>query len=56
MRLLDNIVDYLTYAFAPMVLLWVAAVPAVGCVAEAWSPPVPLVASCYQFSRDRRED
>ena len=48
--LLDNIVDYLTYVFAPMVLLW----------ATGWLPDgvwggvvaaIPLVASCYQFTR-----
>jgi len=48
--LLDNIVDYLTYAFAPMVLLW-----AVGALPDgAWGgfvAAVPLVASCYQFTR-----
>ena len=53
--LLDNIVDYLTYAFAPMVLLW-----ATGYLPDGvWGgvvAAVPLVASCYQFSRSRRED
>jgi phosphatidylcholine synthase len=48
--LLDNIVDYLTYAFAPMVLLW-----AIGALPDgAWGGVVaalPLVASCYQFTR-----
>jgi phosphatidylcholine synthase len=48
--LLDNIVDYLTYAFAPMVLLW-----AIGALPEgAWGgvvAAVPLVASCYQFTQ-----
>jgi phosphatidylcholine synthase len=48
--LLDNIVDYLTYAFAPMVLLW-----ACGYLPDGvWGGIVaatPLVASCYQFSR-----
>ena len=48
--LLDNIVDYLTYAFAPMVLLW-----ANGYLPEgAWGgvlAAAPLVASCYQFCR-----
>jgi phosphatidylcholine synthase len=48
--LLDNIVDYLTYAFAPMVLLW----------ANGYLPGgfgggvvacIPLLASCYQFCR-----
>jgi phosphatidylcholine synthase len=48
--LLDNIVDYLTYAFAPMVLLWSGGFLPDG----AWGGIVaaaPLVASCYQFSR-----
>ena len=48
--LLDNIVDYLTYAFAPMVLLWSA-----GYLPEGWLggavAAVPLLASCVQFSR-----
>jgi phosphatidylcholine synthase len=48
--LLDNIVDYLTYAFAPMVLLWEAGyLPD-----DAWGgvvAAIPLVASCYQFCR-----
>jgi phosphatidylcholine synthase len=48
--LLDNIVDYLTYVFAPMVLLW-----ATGTLPDgAWGgvvAAVPLVASCYQFTR-----
>ncbi len=53
--LLDNIVDYLTYAFAPMVLLWSAGYlpddPWGGVVAA-----LPLVASCFQFCRTRRQD
>lgn len=48
--LLDNIVDYLTYAFAPMVLLWSA-----GFLPDGWLggvvAAVPLLASCVQFSR-----
>src|SRR6478609_7448885 len=48
--LLDNIVDYITYAFAPMVLLW-----ATGYLpADPWGGLVaalPLVASCFQFCR-----
>ncbi|QFG68470.1 CDP-alcohol phosphatidyltransferase family protein [Ornithinimicrobium pratense] len=48
--LLDNIVDYLTYAFAPMVLLWSA-----GYLPDGWLggvvAAVPLLASCMQFSR-----
>jgi phosphatidylcholine synthase len=47
---LDDIVDYLTYAFAPMLLLWSGDhLPggAVGAVALA----APLLASCFQFCR-----
>lgn len=48
--LLDNIVDYLTYVFAPMVLLW-----ATGLLPDGvWGgvvAAIPLVASCYQFTR-----
>jgi len=48
--LLDNIVDYLTYAFAPMVLLWANGyLP--GGVAGGICAAVPLAASCYQFCR-----
>jgi phosphatidylcholine synthase len=48
--LLDNIVDYLTYVFAPVVLLWTTGhLPhdAVGWILAA----LPLLASCYQFCR-----
>ena len=48
--LLDNIVDYLTYVFAPIVLLWTTGhLPdgALGWVVAA----LPLLASCYQFCR-----
>ena len=48
--LLDNVVDYITYAFAPMVLLWANGyLPdgAAGGVVAA----IPLLASCYQFCR-----
>jgi phosphatidylcholine synthase len=48
--LLDNIVDYLTYVLAPMVLLW-----ANGYLPDGvWGGVVaslPLLASCYQFCR-----
>lgn len=48
--LLDNIVDYLTYVFAPMVLLWTA-----GFLPDGWLggvvAAVPLLASCFQFCR-----
>jgi phosphatidylcholine synthase len=47
---LDDIVDYLTYAFAPVVLLWtddrLPSGPAGVVVAS-----VPLLASCFQFCR-----
>jgi phosphatidylcholine synthase len=48
--LLDNIVDYLTYVLAPMVLLWANGYLPDG----AWGGVVaslPIVASCYQFCR-----
>jgi len=48
--LLDNIVDYLTYVFAPVVLLLQS-----GYLPEGWLgtvvAAVPLVASSYQFCR-----
>src|SRR3712207_662070 len=48
--LLDNIVDYLTYVFAPIVLLWTT-----GHLPESWIgrvvAAIPLLASCYQFCR-----
>jgi phosphatidylcholine synthase len=47
---LDDIVDYLTYVFAPVVLLWTTgSLPggALGCVVAA----LPLLASSYQFCR-----
>jgi phosphatidylcholine synthase len=48
--LLDNIVDYLTYVFAPIVLLWTtSSLPdgAIGWIVAA----LPLLASSYQFCR-----
>lgn len=48
--LLDNIVDYLTYVFAPVVLLWTTdSLPqgVLGWVVAA----LPLLASSYQFCR-----
>jgi len=48
--LLDNIVDYLTYAFAPMVLLWANGYLPEG-AAGGVVAAIPLVASCYQFCR-----
>jgi phosphatidylcholine synthase len=48
--LLDNIVDFITYVFAPMVLLWANGyLP--GGAAGGIVAAVPLVASCYQFCR-----
>jgi len=48
--LLDNIVDYLTYVFAPIVLLWTTGhLPHSGL---GWLlAALPLLASCYQFCR-----
>ena len=48
--LLDNIVDYLTYAFTPMVLLWSAGYLGEGSSATVLAV-IPLVASAYQFCR-----
>lgn len=48
--LLDNIVDYTTYAFMPMVLLWSAGYLGEGTSATVLAV-VPLVASAYQFCR-----
>lgn len=48
--LLDNIVDYITYVFAPMALLWSTGHLPSG----AWGAAVaavPLLASCVQFCR-----
>ncbi|MEZ5193067.1 MAG: CDP-alcohol phosphatidyltransferase family protein [Nocardioides sp.] len=48
--LLDNIVDYLTYCFAPVVFLWTA-----GYFPDGWPGLVlaslPVLASSYQFCR-----
>ena len=47
---LDDIVDYLTYAFAPVVLLWTTGALPVG--AAGWVvAALPLLASSYQFCR-----
>jgi phosphatidylcholine synthase len=46
--LLDNIVDYLTYAFVPMVLLWTNGYLGDGFWATVLAV-LPLVASAYQF-------
>ena len=48
--LLDNIVDYLNYAFTPMVLLWTAGYLGEGTSATVLAV-VPLLASAYQFCR-----
>ena len=48
--LLDNIVDYMTYAFAPMVLLWANGYLPDGVLGGVVAA-VPLLASCYQFCR-----
>lgn len=48
--LLDNIVDYITYAFMPMVLLWSAGYLGEGTSATVLAV-VPLLASAYQFCR-----
>jgi len=48
--LLDNIVDYITYAFAPMVFLWVGGYLPGGTLG-AVAVSLPLLASCYQFCR-----
>jgi len=48
--MLDNIVDYLTYTFAPMVLLWSNGYLGDGLSATLLAV-TPLVASAYQFCR-----
>jgi phosphatidylcholine synthase len=48
--LLDNIVDYLTYVFTPMVLLWSTGYLGEGTSATVLAS-VPLLASAYQFCR-----
>ena len=47
---LDDIVDYLTYAFAPMLLLWSGGYLPEGSAGTVVAV-VPLIASCYQFCR-----
>lgn len=47
---LDDIVDYLTYAFAPMVLLWTGGYLPAG-VGGSVLAALPLLASSYQFCR-----
>jgi phosphatidylcholine synthase len=48
--LLDNIVDYMTYVFAPMVLLWSGGYLPAGAFGVMLAA-LPLVASSYQFCR-----
>jgi phosphatidylcholine synthase len=48
--LLDNIVDYLTYAFTPMILLWSTGYLGHGTSATVLAA-LPLLASAYQFCR-----
>ena len=48
--MLDNIVDYLTYAFAPIVLLWTGDYLPTGFLGAALAA-LPLLASSYQFCR-----
>jgi phosphatidylcholine synthase len=48
--MLDNIVDYLTYAFVPMVLLWSTGYLGSGTSATVLGI-IPLMASAYQFCR-----
>lgn len=48
--MLDNIVDYLTYAFVPMVLLWSTGYLGSGTSATVLAV-IPLMASAYQFCR-----
>lgn len=48
--LLDNVVDFLTYAFAPMVLLWSCGYLPEGALGAVVIGAV-LLASCFQFCR-----
>ncbi len=48
--MLDNIVDYMTYVFAPMVLLWSGGYLPEGNTGVMFAA-LPLVASSYQFCR-----
>jgi len=47
---LDDIVDYITYAFAPMVLLWTGSHLPAGTWGTVLAA-IPLLASSYQFCR-----
>ena len=48
--MLDNIVDYMTYVFAPMVLLWSGGYLPEGTPGVVFAA-LPLLASSYQFCR-----
>ena len=48
--MLENVVDYMTYVFAPMVLLWSGGYLPAG-TSGAVSAALPLLASSYQFCR-----
>src|ERR671929_217096 len=48
--LLDNIVDYMTYVFAPIVLLWSGGYLPAGTAGVVFAA-LPLLASSYQFCR-----
>ena len=48
--MLDNIVDYMTYVFAPMVLLWSGGYLPAGTSGVVFAA-LPLLASSYQFCR-----
>ena len=48
--MLDNIVDYMTYVFAPIVLLWSGSYLPEGNVGVVFAA-LPLLASSYQFCR-----
>ena len=48
--MLDNIVDYITYVFAPVVLLWTGGYLPAGAFGAAMAV-LPLLASSYQFCR-----
>ncbi len=48
--MLDNIVDYMTYVFAPMVLLWSGGYLPAGTPGVVFAA-LPLLASSYQFCR-----
>jgi phosphatidylcholine synthase len=47
---LDDIVDYITYVFAPIILLWTGGYLPRGLLGGTLAA-LPLLASCYQFCR-----